>query len=61
VQRKNNHDNQSLGIAQLRHCQLRRGRDQWRNQPKILWGFQMFDFRRSTVFCLWYRLSTHEM
>jgi len=35
--------------------------NQWRNQPKNLWGGIMFDFRRITLFCLEKRLSKHKM
>ena len=35
--------------------------NQWRNQPKNLWGGIMFDFRRITLSCLEKRLSKHKM
>jgi len=34
---------------------------QWRSQPKIFLGFEMFDFRRATAFSLGYRLSKRKM
>ena len=39
---------------------------QWRSQPKHflgekIWGAKMFDFRRTTLFCLGKRFSKHKM
>jgi len=33
---------------------------QWRSQLKIL-GAKMFNFRRTTLFCLGYRFTKHKM